>query len=143
MAAAAGYGLTMLGLRYRPYHEMGGVPNVIADCHPRRSTVLTLSHWPDSETPLPLRRDLSAEIALAYLARPDQHLAAEVASNNHFDIDGFMAVWALCHPDDALADPHLMVEVARAGDFGWTGDDRAARVAFALGQVRLHFPAQP
>ena len=123
-------------MQYRPYSELTDVPNVIADGHPRRSTVLTLSHWPDSTTPVALQRDLSAEIALAYLDHPEYHVDAEVVSNNHLDIDGFMAVWALCHPDQALADPALVAEVARAGDFGWTEDERAARVAFALGTLR-------
>src|SRR5688500_7532155 len=126
----------MAGMRYLPYSEITGVPNVIADGHPRRSTVLTLSHWPDSTTPAELKRDLSAEIALAYLERPEHHVDASVVSNNHFDIDGFMAVWALCHPDAALADRTLVAEVARAGDFGWTDDDRWARAAFALGTLK-------
>jgi hypothetical protein len=124
------------GLTYVPYFELTGVPNVIADGHPRRSTVLTLSHWPDSETPEELRRDLSAQIALAYLDAPHLHVAAEAVSNNHLDIDGFMAVWALCNPAAATADPVLVAEVARAGDFGWTDDDRSARVAFALGTLK-------
>lgn len=123
-------------LPYLPYFELSGVPNVIADGHPRRSTVLTLSHWPDSTTPPELQRDLSAQIALAYLGSPNHQVEAQAVSNNHFDIDGFMAVWALSHPQEALADTALVEEVARAGDFGWTDDARAARVAFALGDLR-------
>lgn len=119
-----------------PYFELTGVPNVIADGHPRRSTILTLSHWPSSSTPQPLKRDLSAEIALAYLAAPELQVDAEVVSNNHFDIDGFMAVWALSNPAAALADPGLVAEVARAGDFGWTDDEHAGRIAFALGTLK-------
>src|SRR2546423_10914463 len=101
---------------YLPYFELTGVPNIIADGHPRRSTVLTLSHWPSSGTPEALQRDLSAEIALAYLNTPEFWVDAHVVSNNHFDIDGFMAMWALCSPEAALADPVLVAEVARAGD---------------------------
>lgn len=126
----------MAALEYRPYFELTRVPNVIADGHPRRSTVLTLSHWPNSSTPDSLKRDLSAEIALAYLSAPEAHVEADVVSNNHFDIDGFMAVWALTNPTAALDDPQLVAEVARAGDFGWTDDDRCARVAFALGTLK-------
>lgn len=126
----------MEALRYVPYFDLGGVPNVIADGHPRRSTVLTLSHWPRSTTPEVLRRDLSAEIALAYLEHPELHVDAAVVSNNHLDLDGFLSVWTLTHPDAALADPHLVAEVARAGDFGWTHDRRAARLAFALGTMK-------
>jgi hypothetical protein len=121
-----------------PYSELVGLPHVICDGATRKSTVLTLSHWPSSGTPPELLRDLSAEIALAYLRSPEHHVDASVdaVSNDHFDIDGFMSVWALCNPDAALADPSLVAEVARAGDFACTDDRRAARIAFALGSFR-------
>lgn len=123
-------------MRYVPYSELTGVPHVICDGAPRKSTVLTLSHWPNSGTPAALLRDLSAEIALAYLESPSHHVEADAVSNDHFDIDGFMSVWALCNPAEALADRELVAEVARAGDFARTDDRRAARIAFAIGSLR-------
>jgi hypothetical protein len=123
-------------VRFVPYSDLVGVPNVIVDGTTRRSTVLTLSHWPASATPPELLRDLSTEIVLAYLRSPEHHVDVDAVSNDHFDLDGFMGVWSMVNPDDALANEHLVAEVARAGDFARTTDRRAARVAFALGALR-------
>lgn len=123
-------------MRYVPYADLVGLPNVICDGTTRKSTVLTLSHWPDSGTPPELMADLSTEIVLNYLRSPEHHVDADAVSNDHFDIDGFMSVWAMTHPDAALANPSLVAEVARAGDFACTTDRRAARIAFALGSFR-------
>jgi hypothetical protein len=123
-------------VRYVPYSELVGLPHVIVDGATRKSTVLTLSHWPASGTPPELLADLSAEVVLRYLRSPAHHVDADAVSNDHFDIDGFMGVWAMVNPEAALADPALVAEVARAGDFGATTDRRAARVAFAIGSLR-------
>lgn len=123
-------------MRFVPYAELVHLPHVICDGTTRRSTVLTLSHWPDSGTPPELMADLSAEITLKYLQSPEHHVDVDAVSNDHFDLDGFMSVWAMVHPEAALADPSLVVEVARAGDFACTTDRRAARIAFALGSFR-------
>src|SRR5579864_2307899 len=84
-------------MHYAPYEEAGGAPNVIVDGAPTTGTVLTLSHWPHSPVPAGLEADLSAEMAFGYLARPDLHGRAEVVSNNHFDQDGLVSVFALVH----------------------------------------------
>jgi hypothetical protein len=123
-------------VKYVPYSELVGVPNVIVDGTTRKSTVLTLSHWPASATPPELLRDLSTEVVFAYLRSPGHHVDADAVSNDHFDLDGFMGVWAMVNPDAALANEHLVAEIARAGDFAKTDDRRAARVAFALGALR-------
>jgi hypothetical protein len=123
-------------MRFVPYADLVGVPNVIVDGTTRKSTVLTLSHWPASATPPELLRDLSTEIVLAYLRSPEHHVDVDAVSNDHFDLDGFMGVWSMVNPEDALANDALVAEVARAGDFAKTTDRRAARVAFALGELR-------
>ena len=38
-------------------------------------------------------------------------------TNNHFDIDGFLGVWALHHPELALSNQDLLATMARLGDF--------------------------
>jgi hypothetical protein len=53
-------------------------------------------------------------------------------TNDHFDQDGLVSVFALCHPAAALQREAMMGEVARAGDFADFGSRDAARVAFAL-----------
>lgn len=116
----------------------------------RASSVATLSHWPQSPTPQWLARDTSAEIVMAYLrARTGGKLSsrrvrssladlvaaidtAEAVTNDHFDEDGVMSVFALVNPDVALELAALVVEAASCGDFGVVTDDRAAQVAFSL-----------
>jgi hypothetical protein len=119
-------------MEFVPYGELVGRPNVIVDGAATTATVLTLSHWPGSTVPAPLRADLSAEIAVRYLEHPDQHVEAELVSNNHFDEDGLMGLYALVAPEDALARRELVIDVARAGDFAWSDTRHAARIAFAL-----------
>jgi len=88
-------------MRYVPYDDLGDAPNVIVDGAPAPSTVLVLSHWPGNRTPAPLKDDLSAQIVFRYLDRPDLRVDAEVVSNNHFDEDGLVSVWAMIHPEEA------------------------------------------
>ena len=119
-------------LRFAPYADTVEVPNVVVDGSANASTVLTLSHWPHAPCPDPLRRDLSAESALAYLDAPSQHAAAEVVTNNHFDQDGLMSAFALVDPQAAIARHVLVEEVARAGDFAVTESRDAARLSMAI-----------
>src|SRR4051794_23739606 len=101
-------------MRYVPYPELDGRPNVIVDGAGTDATVLTLSHCPGSTVPSALAADLSAEIAVKYLEHPEHHVAADVVSNNHLDEDGLMGVFALVDPGFALAHRDLLVDVARA-----------------------------
>lgn len=119
-------------LHYVPYGELAGAPSVVVDGSPAEGTVLCLSHWPGMDSPAEFAADLSAEMAFSYLAAFDRHTDAGAVSNNHFDQDGLVGVFALSAPEDALARRDLLVEVARAGDFAVTGSRAAARVSMAL-----------
>jgi hypothetical protein len=79
-----------------------------------------------------LRADTSAEIVFKYLDAPDSHVNVDAVSNNHFDEDGLVGLFALMQP--ALADRWraLLVQIARAGDFGICHSRNAARIAFVL-----------
>ena len=90
-------------LRYVPYEELAGRDDVVVDGSPTDGTVLSLSHWPHLSIPPGLKADLSAEMALDYLDRFDLHGSAESVSNNHFDQDGLVSLFALVSPDAALA----------------------------------------
>lgn len=79
-----------------------------------------------------MRADLSAQMALAYLAAFDLHSPAELVSNNHFDQDGLVGVFALANPEAAAANRDMLVDVARAGDFGTFRQRTAARVSMAI-----------
>jgi hypothetical protein len=119
-------------LRYVPYGELAGAPNVVSDGSPTGGTVLCLSHWPGIGFPDEFAADLSAEMAFRYLAAFDRHRGADAVSNNHFDQDGLVGVFALSAPDEALARGALLVEVARAGDFAVTPSRVAARISMAV-----------
>jgi hypothetical protein len=119
-------------MRFLPYDQIDSVLNIIVDGARAKQTVLTLSHWPKSGTPVELKADTSAEIVFNYLDSPRFHVQADVVSNNHFDEDGLVGIFAMITP--AMAERHrdLLVDVAQAGDFGMFSDRRAARIAFTL-----------
>ena len=119
-------------MKYVPYQQLAERPNVIVDGAANAHTVLSLSHWPHSPTPAELAADLSAEIVLRYLERPELHVPVEVVSNNHFDEDGLVGVWAMVNPDEAQRRCDLLVDIAAAGDFATYRYRRAARAAFTL-----------
>ncbi len=119
-------------MRYVPFDELDSSPNIIVDGAAGTGTVLTLSHWPKSGTPAALKRDTSTEIVFAYLDSPSFHVQAEIASNNHFDEDGLLGIYALL--DTAMAEKHrvLLIDASRAGDFGVYKQREAARIAFVI-----------
>ncbi|MGH9064061.1 MAG: DUF6687 family protein [Acidimicrobiales bacterium] len=119
-------------IRYEPHSSLDGRPNVMVDGAPAPGTLLTLSHWPATPTPVPLRADLSAEIAMRWRRRPGRWPGAEVASIDHLDQDGLVSLHALVAPEEAAARAAGLVEVARAGDFATFTDRDMARVSFAL-----------
>src|SRR5206468_3077328 len=63
---------------------------------------------------------------------PEFHVEAAAVSNNHFDEDGLAGLYAILHPEDALALEPLLVDVAAAGDFGTYRFPEAARAVFVL-----------
>ena len=119
-------------LAYVAYGELEGRPNVVVDGSPAEGSVLCLSHWPGIDSPARFAADLSAQMALAYLGAFDRHDGATAVSNNHFDQDGLVGVFALCDPAEALSRHDLLVEVARAGDFAVTSSRAAACISMAL-----------
>lgn len=119
-------------MRYVPYNRLGDEPNIIVDGKAQRSTVLTLSHWKGNATPVELKADLSAEIVFNYLAHIEHHVEAQAASNNHFDEDGLVGLFALINPEQAIEEKNILIDVATAGDFGTYRDRDAARICFVL-----------
>jgi hypothetical protein len=72
-------------------------------------------------------------MAFRLLDRPDLVPAeAEAVSNNHFDQDGLVSVYALVAPDDAVQRRTFLEDVAAAGDFALCRDREAARVSMVL-----------
>jgi hypothetical protein len=120
-------------LHYVPYGELdSGRPSVVVDGSPAPGTVLCLSHWPGIGSPARFAADLSAEMAFAYLDAFDLHPGASVVSNNHFDQDGLVSVFAMTRPEEGSARRELLTEVARAGDFAVTSSRDAARISMTI-----------
>ena len=91
---------------------------------------LHLSHWPGNQTPAELRHDLSSGSALLFAELAEAERAQRLrgltaVANNHFDTDGTCALWALYHPEQALARRAALLEVAAAGDFFHVPSTRA------------------
>lgn len=118
--------------RFLAYEASLAVPNVVVDGAPNQSTVLTLTHWPGHRQPAGTTVDTSAEMAFAHLDRPAAHDPADVVTNNHFDQDGAVGLLALIDPVTALEHRELLVDLARAGDFGTYEHRDAARASMVL-----------
>lgn len=119
--------------RYVPLDELDGAPHVVVDGAPRPGTVCTLSHWPGTPTPRALWADTSAEIVLQARRHPRALPAGvDVATVDHFDADGAIALALLV--DATLADRHgrTLAAAANAGDFDVVVDRDAGLVAFAV-----------
>ena len=100
-----------------PFAQLRQQPTILVDSVGLGAT-LTLAHWRGAATPAVLRDDTSAGSALRALHQPDTPgMEALAVTANHFDVDGFVGVWALLHP--ALARQHetLLRMVATLGDF--------------------------
>jgi hypothetical protein len=119
-------------MRFVPYDLTATIPNVIVDGAANERTILTLSHWPKSGTPPALKADTSTEIVFNYLEAPSFHVDADVVSNNHFDEDGLIGIFALLRPEAAQRHRDLLIDAAQAGDFGVFRQRQAARIAFVL-----------
>lgn len=133
-------------MRYVPYGpELEGVPNIIVDGRGNEATVLALSHWPRNRTPPELKADSSTEIAINYLRSPKREAyrrGADAASNNHFDVDGLMSLWAVLNPEAALQQADLLIATGECGDFDrWSGD-QATKITCALYGLEMN-PSSP
>lgn len=126
-------------MKFLPYEEIGGTPNIIVDGSATKGTLLTLSHWPKSGCPDALLADTSTAIVYKYLDSPWLQVAAEAVSNNHFDEDGLLGMFALLQPELGAKHRSLCIDVAQAGDFGVFLSRQAAQIAFtinALGKLQ-------
>ena len=67
-------------MRFLPYAQSASLPNIIVDGSANESTILTLSHWPKSNTPSELKRDIEerADLDLAVVRVPADLAAAAV-----------------------------------------------------------------
>ena len=100
-----------------PFAQLRQQPTIVVDSV-GNGAALTLAHWRGAATPTALRDDTSAGSVLRALRHADTSgLAAAAVTANHFDIDGFVGVWSLLHPELALRHEDLLRMVAVLGDF--------------------------
>jgi hypothetical protein len=107
----------------------------------RAGADIELSHWVPNQTPAEYKADSSTEICLRYAASASRR-DADLVVNDHADVDGFLALYALLESDTALEHHDTLVGAAEMGDFlAW-----AERSAFRLSQelsLLLLRPARP
>ncbi|KAA5548635.1 DUF6687 family protein [Adhaeribacter rhizoryzae] len=114
-----------------PFNQVKHQKAIIVDSlHPNG---LVLSHWRGAPTPPELEGDTSADIVLNALRAANLNLNYEFVTTNHFDVDGFVGVWALLNPEMALTYESVLRQAALIGDFreldlNKTGADHALKL---------------
>src|SRR4030095_4332916 len=78
------------------------------------------SHWNGNKTPQSVKADTSTETVLNVVAAPNRlelTRSIELVTNNHFDTDGVLSVWAMLTGERALDLRDRLIAAAEAGDF--------------------------
>ncbi|HUQ32481.1 MAG TPA: DUF6687 family protein [Pyrinomonadaceae bacterium] len=84
------------------------------------SNSIHFSHWEGNRTPAALKADTSTEIVLNLVGSPRREELTEgieLVTNNHFDTDGVLSVWAALAGERVLALREKLIAAAEAGDF--------------------------
>ena len=103
-------------MEFLPFHEVKNHKEVvIVDSYFKGRTML--SHWRGASIPKGLEDDSSTGIVLNAVKANHPSAKLPFVSNNHFDIDGFLGIWALMYPELALKHEALLREAALIGDF--------------------------
>lgn len=98
-----------------PFHKINNQKVIIVDgIHP---SALVLSHWKGGNIHPSIAADTSAEIVLNAIKNNFEGINNPNLSATHFDIDGFVGVWALFNPKLALQYFDVLKELAIIGDF--------------------------
>jgi hypothetical protein len=102
--------------KFIPFAEISSHPHVLGvDCyHPK---AFCLSHWRGANNHADLEGDTSTEIAINAVNKNIPELAYPVVTNNHFDIDGFIGVWCVMHPETVHEFEAVFRQMALIGDF--------------------------
>jgi hypothetical protein len=81
---------------------------------------IQLSHWPGNTTPAWFKADLSLDIVLRFLISPAVSIYLfnrALVTNDHYDTDGLLAIWALLNPTKSPEHTPVLRAAAEAGDF--------------------------
>src|ERR1051325_3903367 len=93
------------------------------------------SHWRGNKTPASVKADTSTEIALNVVAAPnrdDLTQGIDLVTNNHFDTDGVLSVWAMLNGERALPLREKLIAAAEAGDFSELSSPDGVRVSIVI-----------
>ncbi|MBA3766609.1 MAG: hypothetical protein H0W99_06410 [Acidobacteria bacterium] len=121
-------------MRFEYYHAgLDRVPKLSVDGTVANS--IHLSHWQGNRTPPALKADTSTEIALNLVRSPtflELTNGIELVTNNHFDTDGVLSVWAVLNGERALALAERLIAAAEAGDFSEYTTERGVRASIVI-----------
>lgn len=101
---------------------------------------IELSHWVPNRTDAQFKADTSTEICLRYASSPARR-DADLVVNDHADVDGFLALYALLESETALAHAGTVIGAAAMGDFESWADRPAFRLAQELSLLLANRPA--
>ncbi len=101
--------------KFIPYREIGNKDVLVVDGQHKRC--VKLSHWGGANIFKDIEADSSAEIVINAIRKNHSSIDRELVSASHFDIDGFIGVWALGHQEYAVNNQHVLVHMAMTGDF--------------------------
>lgn len=100
---------------FLPFHQIKHEEVVVVDgLHPQK---LVLSHWKGANVHEEIAADSSGEIVLNAIEQKFSGIDTPYVSATHFDIDGFVGVFALFYPKLAMRYKASLAEMARIGDF--------------------------
>jgi hypothetical protein len=101
---------------------------------------ICFSHHPPHNNHPRYAADTTTEGVLRFLEEanagqgsiPLSSLSQHTLTTHHVDADAILPVWALLHPQTALAQRGLLARVARSGDFFIYLDDTSAKINFTI-----------
>jgi uncharacterized protein DUF6687 len=106
-------------MRFEFYSDaIAGVPKLSVDG--TVDNAIHFSHWQGNETPQSVKADTSTETVLNVVSAPNRAeltRSIELVTNNHFDTDGLLSVWAMLTGESALPLRDKLIAAAEAGDF--------------------------
>lgn len=119
-------------MKFIPFSQVKEFEQVlIVDSYFQGKTMF--SHWRGAPQIRGLHDDTSTGIVLNAIKAGHEACAFPYVSNNHFDIDGFLGIWAVINPQLALEYEDLLRAAALIGDFReWNPYERHAEEALKL-----------
>src|SRR5881394_3933260 len=106
-------------MRFEFYSDaIAGIPKLSVDG--TVDNAIHFSHWQGNKTPQSVKADTSTETVLNVVAAPNRQeltRSIELVTNNHFDTDGLLSVWAMLTGERALPLRDKLIAAAEAGDF--------------------------